>query len=146
MSPNEAIKTCFRKYFEFRGRAQRSEFWWYMAFASLFSLIISHDIFYSSSPIEILTAIIGIVVLLPSISVTFRRLQDTSKSGYWSVPFFAIPFIPDSFLYRFNHVLVLVFAGLILIYLLLILYWLTLRSDDIENDYGVPHTMKSQAQ
>jgi len=144
MNPNEAIKTCFRKYFKFKGRAQRSEFWWFMAFASIFSLIISHDIFYSSLLFEILTAIVGIVVFLPSISVTFRRLQDTNKSGYWSVPFFVFPFIPDSLLYRFNHVLVLVFAGLILIYMLLILYWLTLKSDNIENDYGVPPTMKSQ--
>ena len=144
MSPNEAIKTCFQKYFQFKGRAPRPEFWWFMLFSSLFGLIISHDIFYSSLPVEILTTLIGFVIFLPTISVTFRRLQDTNKPGYWSVPFFVLPFIPDSLLYRFNHVLVLVFAGLILVYILLMLYWLTLKSDEIENDYGVPPTMKSQ--
>jgi len=25
----EAIKTCFQKYAEFRGRAARPEFWWF---------------------------------------------------------------------------------------------------------------------
>ena len=28
MDPVTAVKTCFKKYFDFKGRARRSEFWW----------------------------------------------------------------------------------------------------------------------
>ncbi|MCR5152867.1 MAG: DUF805 domain-containing protein [Prevotella sp.] len=35
----EAIKTCYAKYFNFNGRARRSEFWWFYLFASIFSSI-----------------------------------------------------------------------------------------------------------
>ena len=37
LSFSEAIRTCFRKYTEFRGRASRPEFWW---FALLYYLVI----------------------------------------------------------------------------------------------------------
>ena len=29
MSFGEALKTCFKKYANFSGRARRSEFWWF---------------------------------------------------------------------------------------------------------------------
>ena len=32
LSFSEAIKTCFQKYAEFRGRASRPEFWWLAAY------------------------------------------------------------------------------------------------------------------
>ena len=32
MSFTEAIKTCFRKYIDFSGRASRSEYWWFILF------------------------------------------------------------------------------------------------------------------
>ena len=35
LSFTEAIKTCFQKYAEFRGRASRPEFWWFVLRASL---------------------------------------------------------------------------------------------------------------
>ena len=37
LSFSEAIKTCFQKYAEFRGRASRPEFWW---FALLYYIVI----------------------------------------------------------------------------------------------------------
>jgi hypothetical protein len=37
LSFSEAIRTCFQKYAEFRGRASRPEFWW---FALLYYLVI----------------------------------------------------------------------------------------------------------
>ena len=39
LSYNEAVGTCFRKYFDFTGRARGSEFWYFL----LFTLIV--DIF-----------------------------------------------------------------------------------------------------
>lgn len=36
----EAVKTCFRKYFKFSGRARRSEFWWFTLFVTLVSIVL----------------------------------------------------------------------------------------------------------
>jgi uncharacterized membrane protein YhaH (DUF805 family) len=40
MSFPEAIKTCFRKYAVFEGRASRSEFWWFALFYNAFLFLI----------------------------------------------------------------------------------------------------------
>ena len=42
------------------------------------------------NPIGPLTLIFNIVILLPSISVTSRRLQDIGISGWWQLSYFTI--------------------------------------------------------
>ena len=67
MGFGESIKTCFNKYATFSGRASRSEFWWFqLAFFLSFFTIIG-----------------GLILLLPNMSVTVRRLHDVGKSGWW---------------------------------------------------------------
>ena len=39
MSFGESVKTCFQKYVTFKGRARRSEYWWFW----LLNLIVSID-------------------------------------------------------------------------------------------------------
>ena len=80
----EAIKTCFKKYFDFSGRARRSEYWYFLLLnlIALFGFLLAglpdfYGIFY-------------LTVLIPSLSVTIRRLHDIGKSGVW----FFISFIP----------------------------------------------------
>lgn len=69
VSFGEAISTCFKKYATFKGRARRSEYWWFMLFNFL---------------ITVVTCGIGsIVLLLPSWAVTVRRLHDNGRSGWW---------------------------------------------------------------
>ena len=34
----QSIETCFRKYATFKGRASRSEFWWFVLFWVLFQV------------------------------------------------------------------------------------------------------------
>ena len=75
----QAIGTCFRKYADFSGRAQRSEFWWWILFSVLAILIITFTSF------GFLTLIFSLVAFLPSIAVTARRLHDIDKSGWWQI-------------------------------------------------------------
>ena len=63
----EAIKICFSKYVDFKGRASRSEYWYW----TLFCLIVGW------------IPLAGLVVLLPTISVFVRRMHDTNHSGWW---------------------------------------------------------------
>ena len=91
MSFGEALKTCFKKYATFSGRARRSEFWWLGQVAEVMfdeekmaALTAQADSF--DSTFYLLMAIIGIIgllLLLPSLAVAVRRLHDTGKSGWW---------------------------------------------------------------
>ena len=81
----EAIKSGFNNYINFKGRASRSEYWFWTLFcvlASIFTLLLDTFIVgdMDSAPIN---AIFSLAVLLPSISVGIRRLHDVNHSGWW---------------------------------------------------------------
>lgn len=99
MNMIEAVKAVFSKYATFEGRARRSEYWWFV----LFNLIVS----------IILTVILGggrgmgaggmvgggllaniwsLAMLLPSLAVGARRLHDIDRTGWWQLIWF-IPVI-----------------------------------------------------
>lgn len=71
MDFGEAIKVCFNKFADFNGRARRSEFWWFQLFAYLVS--------------SVTCGIGGLVLLIPLLAVTSRRLHDTGHSGWWQL-------------------------------------------------------------
>lgn len=79
----EAIKGAFSKYATFKGRASRSEFWYFaLYYFSMFALVVlgvldESGIFGTIGLISILASII------PFYSVMVRRLHDTGKSGWW---------------------------------------------------------------
>lgn len=77
-----------KKYADFSGRARRKEYWYF----ALFNLIITFILgmidgftgsFSTEAGIGILGGIYMLAVLIPSISVSVRRLHDTDRSGWW---------------------------------------------------------------
>ncbi|MEO0905038.1 MAG: DUF805 domain-containing protein, partial [Pseudomonadota bacterium] len=56
MGPLDAIKTGFAKSFEFKGRASRSEFWWFAAFVGTIAaaLLLPHMSFFTSITSDVL--------------------------------------------------------------------------------------------
>lgn len=85
----DAVRLGFKKYFQFRGRAQRSEFWWFQLFTWLVMLvliIIDMSIFgYEDSDPEPFSNFWFIVTFIPTLSIGWRRLHDIGKSGWWSL-------------------------------------------------------------
>ena len=79
MNFQTAIRSGFQNYANFKGRASRAEYWWW----ALFSLIV--QIFTSGQ--NAIGDLISLVILLPSVAVTIRRLHDTNRRGWW----FALP-------------------------------------------------------
>ena len=86
MTFSESVSTCFSKYFVFKGRASRSEYWWFQLIVTP-SFVISD---FTESDISYLFLGIALVTLIPAISVGVRRLHDTNRSGF----FLLIGFIP----------------------------------------------------
>lgn len=86
MNIAEAVATCFRKFITFRGRAQRSEFWYFLLAVFVAGLIadaLDTQLLNSSGMNRPLDTILTLAVILPSISVSVRRLHDINQSGYW---------------------------------------------------------------
>ncbi|WP_343559993.1 DUF805 domain-containing protein [Kiloniella sp. b19] len=72
----------FKKYADFNGRARRSEFWPFMLFIIIASLLVQ-SIDAVTQANGMVTLVFSIVVLLPQLAVTVRRLHDTNRSGWW---------------------------------------------------------------
>lgn len=91
---NQAVKAMnyylevIRKFRCFGGRARRSEFWYFTSFNFLIFFLLFATSFIFNIPLlkiilSVVSIVFGLVILLPTISVSIRRLQDTSRSGWW---------------------------------------------------------------
>ena len=91
MNFQNSIKTCFKKFSDFDGRASRSEFWYFYLFAFLGvygSILLAMQIpFFFAIGI-----IFGFIILVPALAVTARRLHDRGASGWWQLTAY-IPYV-----------------------------------------------------
>lgn len=88
MGFTEAVRTCLSKYADFSGRARRSEYWYFVLFNILVSIVASVlDAVLGTDFDGMSNGLIGVLaslaLLLPSLAVGVRRLHDTSRSGWW---------------------------------------------------------------
>lgn len=86
MSFGQSIVTVFGRYAEFRGRAGRPEFWWWILFTTIVSTALSPAHMWSFElPDGVLvqgptfSGLWSLAVLVPTLAVTVRRLRD---AGY----------------------------------------------------------------
>jgi uncharacterized membrane protein YhaH (DUF805 family) len=107
----EAVKSGFDHFFDWKGRASRPAFWWLylgylivVAIGSIFDAIIGTNFLY---------IIVALAFFFPILSATIRRLHDTGKSGWW----WWIQIIP-------------------IIGFIVILVFLCTKSDEGKNKYG----------
>jgi uncharacterized membrane protein YhaH (DUF805 family) len=84
----ESIQTCYKKFFDFSGRASKSEYWWFQ----LYNAIIYVLSFVFQGDLVLLFSILIIVNLIPVYAVGVRRIHDSDKSG-WLVLISLIPLI-----------------------------------------------------
>ena len=95
MSFPQAVKTCLKKYANFKGRARRSEFWWFVLFMFivyfLASFLAGFIASFMADALGLNASVVAMVVLaaimlalvVPSWAVSTRRLHDTGRSGWW---------------------------------------------------------------
>lgn len=87
MNFSQSVVKCLSDYATFSGRSSRSEFWWFYLFTILVTIVCGaidvmafgmepHD----PTPFG---SIASIVLFLPSVSATVRRLHDIERSGWW---------------------------------------------------------------
>jgi uncharacterized membrane protein YhaH (DUF805 family) len=100
MSFTSAVAAGFKNYFNFKGRASRSEFWYWVLFTLLLSLVLGtiesmlfppaqttgdwmQDIEALSRQQTPLTNAASLLLLIPNLSVTARRFHDAGFSAKW---------------------------------------------------------------
>lgn len=106
MGPIESIKTCCQKFFTHKGRARRSEFWWFWLFCNVLSIVpyviyfnAMEDMnqYYYYAPDSVNTrmyfsCLLLLLINVPLIFARIRRFHDTGKSG-WCILVGIIPII-----------------------------------------------------
>ena len=111
----------FRHYFDFRGRASRAEFWWFVAINAIVSFLLSIPLGFAVAVenesltlfFQMIAALYSLAVFIPRLAVTVRRLHDVGRSGL-------------------NYLWML----LPVIGWLLVFYWLVSRSEEARNHWG----------
>jgi uncharacterized membrane protein YhaH (DUF805 family) len=87
--------TALRNYAVFSGRSRRSEYWYfglfYLIFYGVTAIVdVMAGTFDRASGIGVFTGILTLAFLIPSLSVSVRRLHDTGRTGWWLL----IAFVP----------------------------------------------------
>lgn len=70
-----------QNYANFNGRARRAEYWYFVLFNMIASIIVG--IIGGLLDFELLGNLYSLAVLLPSIAVGVRRMHDVGKSGWF---------------------------------------------------------------
>lgn len=105
MTFKKAVNNCLRKYATFKGRARRSEYWWFMLFFTIVAILpmlpivvlawldessvidIESGLMPALALLLVLLAGLGFIALcvliVPTIAVQIRRLHDIGRSGWW---------------------------------------------------------------
>jgi len=81
---NNIYIVLIEKRTDFSGRASRNEYWssWlFIQLTSIFILIFA----FRARPLLLIFILFSILIIIPSLAVTTRRLHDVNKSGYWLI-------------------------------------------------------------
>jgi uncharacterized membrane protein YhaH (DUF805 family) len=102
-----AVKSAFVNFAQFRGVSTRSHYWYFVLFSVLMALVLgtidsviwppvqTDDVLVALNQPTPFSNILAIVLLVPSLSITSRRIRDAGWSGKWlfSLLLPLIPFI-----------------------------------------------------
>jgi uncharacterized membrane protein YhaH (DUF805 family) len=110
----QAIVSGFRNYANSHGRASRSEYWYWTLFALLIALVslITDTLAFPNLEWEPVGVITSVLLFLPGLAVSIRRLHDIDRSGYW------------------------VLIAMTGIGILLLIYWACVKGTTGNNDFG----------
>ncbi len=145
-----SVRTCLtQKFMDFKGRASRSEYWWFVLAAVIGALVLS------ILGIRLLQILYSLAIFLPGAAAGARRLQDTGRQGFLifipmglgligqiffggSVEIDATTGLPVEMPGMGTMMFMGLFGVVQLVILILFIYWLTRPSQPETNAYGPP--------
>ena len=131
----QSVSTCLKKYLDFKGRASRSEFWYFFLFSFIASVVAGGLIGVLTRPSDEVPIILFVVVIaltIPLLSVTVRRFHDFGVSG-WMYFAFVLPYVIPNFIQDTQPSL----AGIIKLGTLVIFFvYVSQKSNKRKNKFG----------
>ena len=116
VSFEQSFKNYWIKYFDFKGCAQRSEFWWMWLFnmgITLFVYLIEIGI--SKQLAGGLNIAWSLATFIPGISLLVRRLHDVAFSGWWVLLFMVLMLLGT-----FSPIFAFIWLGMSIVVLVLL--------------------------
>ena len=84
---NWFLKVVKDNYANFNGRARRKEYWMYYLFYVILCTVA--NVIDRVIGMQVLSGLLGLALLVPTLAVGVRRIHDTGKSGWFIlVPFY----------------------------------------------------------
>lgn len=77
----ESYKKMWKNYFKFEGRTSRKDYWMAVLINFVVSLLISAISYFIG--VSVISTIYAILIIIPGLSMGFRRMHDINKSGGW---------------------------------------------------------------
>ena len=88
---------AFKRYVDFNGRSSRSEYWYFILFNLIVSMVLviidlAIGTYDKQSNLGLLSGLYQLAVFLPALALAVRRLHDTDRSG-WFVLLVLLPIV-----------------------------------------------------
>lgn len=83
MNFTQAVSSGFSRYFDFRSRSSRSEYWWWTLFSVLLSVVATVFDAALFGGAAVLDTLSSVTLFVPGLAVGARRLHDIGRSAWW---------------------------------------------------------------
>jgi uncharacterized membrane protein YhaH (DUF805 family) len=80
------VKLALSRYSDFQGRSGRSEYWYFVLFNILMSFlanVLDRYLIVPALSVGLASIALTLVLIVPGLAVSVRRLHDVGKSGWW---------------------------------------------------------------
>lgn len=96
MNMKQAVQSVYKNYFNFKGRSNRSEFWYFALFTILIQIVLGILAYFLPESVgKLLSIVSGLFSLfnfIPAYAVWFRRIHDVGKSA-WNILWLFLPIL-----------------------------------------------------
>lgn len=137
----QSVLGTLKKYADFKGRASRAEFWTFFVFVLIAQAVAGViDLLFGGGPRGgVFSLLAGVLLFVPQLAVTVRRLHDVNRSGReLIVPFLMLMAMPLFVIFRgfIAGIITLGYSGIVLLLFANLLLLLIKQGSSIPNKYG----------
>ena len=140
MGFSEAVRFCFENFANFNGRAQRSQYWFWILFSVLVGFVAGFvdSVFLGFGPDQagLLSPLTSLALLVPSLAVTARRLHDHNRSGWWQLAPYGMAVAAVATAWMDPPILFAAAMIAAAVLVLVLLVWMVTRGTVGDNSFG----------
>lgn len=141
---SNSLINVLRNAFIIQGRAGPSDYWWWALIVAILGIALSviDKIIFGTAFNEFIGPLFSVFIvaaLIPSATLSIRRLHDTNRSGWWLIPLILFPVVfitLGMFEIIFLPVAIMLTLAADAVTFGILFKWLAQKSHEGENQYG----------